>query len=262
MDPILLPGLTFLKSNNSPQDKGKETAFFDKLSETAEYNVFTEESNLKLLRRCLELSGLEERARIMDLGCGSGVFTFLLNELGFRCYGLDISAPLVAAARRKKTDLSFVAGDIELLPLRTESLDAILLSGVIHHFPSPLQCAREVFRVLKPNGVFVAFDPNRRNPFMWLYRDRSSPFYSSKGVTDNERPVVAEEVREVFGQVGFAINNDFLSGINYRYVASPLVSKLLPIYNFLDERLFRMGPLTRFSAFVLTCGRKEGMNRS
>ena len=45
--------------------------------------------------------------------------------------------------------------------------------------------------MLRPGGRFVAFDPNRMNPFMWLYRDRSSPFYSPVGVTQNERPVLA-----------------------------------------------------------------------
>ena len=49
--------------------------------------------------------------------------------------------------------------------------------------------------MLRPGGRFVAFDPNRMNPFMCLYRDRSSPFYSPVGVTENERPVLAKAGR-------------------------------------------------------------------
>ena len=53
--------------------------------------------------------------------------------------------------------------------------------------------------MLKPNGGrFVAFDPNRMNPFMWLYRDRASPFYSSVGVTENDCAVLAVADRRVF----------------------------------------------------------------
>ena len=97
----------------------------------------------------------------------------------------------------------------------------MLLSGVVHHFPDPSRCAAEVFRVLRPHGRFVAFDPNRMNPFMWLYRDRASPFYSPVGVTANERPVLAREVAAVFERAGFAVSSHYLSGLAYRYVASP-----------------------------------------
>lgn len=38
---------------------------------------------------------------------------------------------------------------------------------------------------------------------MWPYRDRSSPFYSGVGVTENERPVLAHEVAAVFRCAGF-----------------------------------------------------------
>jgi SAM-dependent methyltransferase len=40
----------------------------------------------------------------------------------------------------------------------------------VHPLPDPARCGSEVFRVLKPGGSFVAFDPNRLNPLMYLYR--------------------------------------------------------------------------------------------
>ena len=75
--------------------------------------------------------------------------------------------------------------------------------------------------MLKPGGRFVAFDPNRMNPFMWLYRDRASPFYSSVGVTENERPILAWRVAEMFHDESFRVQTDYLAGLAYRYVASP-----------------------------------------
>ncbi|HEY5837444.1 MAG TPA: hypothetical protein VIT19_00310 [Pyrinomonadaceae bacterium] len=44
------------------------------------------------------------------------------------------------------------------------------------------------------------------NPFMWLYRDRSSPFYSSDEATENEQPVLAHAVAAVFGSAGFDVS--------------------------------------------------------
>jgi hypothetical protein len=95
------------------------------------------------------------------------------------------------------------------------------------------------------------------NPFMWLYRDHASPFYSAVGVTPNERPVLAREVARTFDNAGFAISSHYLAGLSYRYVASARARLLLPIYNFLDANLFRLPFMDRFSPFVLTAGRKE-----
>ena len=114
----------------------------------------------------------------------------------------------------------------------------------------------EVFRVLRPHGRFLAFDPNRRNPFMWLYRDRASPFYSPLGVTANERPVLAGEVAATFERAGFAVSSHYLAGLAYRYVASPRARRLLPIYNVIDAAVFGSRFMERLRPFVLTAGVK------
>ena len=161
------------------QDKDKEIAFFDAHAESDEYDVFTLQTNERLIAAFVRLSGLPHGARVADLGCGSGVFTELLRRRGYTSVGLDISPKLVALGRRKYPGLGLVEGDAENLPFENASFDGVLLSGLVHHFPDPRRLASEVNRVLKSGGKFFAFDPNRLNPFMWLYRDRASPFYRS-----------------------------------------------------------------------------------
>src|SRR5436305_3846593 len=197
----------------STQDKQKEIAFFDGHAAADDYDVFTPQASARLVDAFVRLTGLKPGARVADLGCGSGAFTALLAHAGYTCVGLDISPQLVAVGRRKYPELQFVEGDIEHLPFPDASFDGVLLSGVVHHFPDPSRCAAEVFRVLRPQGRFVAFDPNRMNPFMWLYRDRASPFYSSVGVTANERPVLARETAAVFTRAGFSISSQYLAGL-------------------------------------------------
>jgi ubiquinone/menaquinone biosynthesis C-methylase UbiE len=238
------------------QDKQKEIAFFDGHAAADDYDVFTPQASERLVDAFVKLTGLEPGARVIDLGCGSGTFTALLARAGYDCVGLDISAKLLEVGRRKHPQIEFVAGDIEHLPFPAESFDGALLSGVVHHFPDPSPCAAETFRLLRPRGHFLAFDPNRMNPFMWLYRDRSSPFYSSVGVTENERPVLAREVRAVFERVGFAVSSHYLSGLAYRYVASRRAQLVLPIYNFIDSAVFGLSVMERLRPFVLTAGAK------
>jgi ubiquinone/menaquinone biosynthesis C-methylase UbiE len=240
----------------SSQDKQKEIAFFDAHAAESTYDVFSPESSARLIDTCVRLLELPRGSRIVDLGCGSGVFTNLVYRAGFRCVGVDISPKLVALARQNYPEMDFVEADVEHMPFPDQSFDGVLLSGLIHHFPDPSGCAAEVSRILRAGGRFVAFDPNRRNPFMWLYRDHASPLYSSIGVTENERPIIAEEVASVFERAGFVVGTDYLSKLRYRYVASQRARWLLPIYNGLDATLFSLPFLHRFSAFVLTFGAK------
>jgi SAM-dependent methyltransferase len=247
-------------TGNGTQDKGKEVAFFDAHADSDEYDVFTPQANDRLIAAFRRLSGLPSGARVADLGCGSGVFTELLRRAGYKSVGLDISPKLVALGRRKYPGLELIEGDAENLPFETASLDGVLLSGLVHHFPDPRRLAAEVQRVLKPGGRFVAFDPNRMNPFMWLYRDRSSPFYSSVGVTENERPILARRVADIFRDEDFNVQSDFLAGLAYRYVASRRTRVLLPIYNFIDNVLFNLPVLKPFRPFVLTSGEKPKLS--
>ncbi|MEX0751971.1 MAG: class I SAM-dependent methyltransferase [Xanthobacteraceae bacterium] len=238
------------------QDKQKEIAFFDRHAEADEYDVFTPQANSKLIDAFVRLSGLPKGARVADLGCGSGVFTHLLHQAGYDSTGVDISPKLIEVGLAKYPHLRLIEGDIEKLPFPSGSLDGALLSGVVHHLPDPHQCAAEVFRVLRRGGKFVAFDPNRMNPFMYLYRDRTSPFYSPVGVTENERPVLAWQVAGVFERAGFAVSTDYLGGLAYRYVASKRTRHLLPIYNAIDAAIARLGFLKHIRPFVLTSGVK------
>jgi len=243
-------------ATDQAQDKGKEIAFFDAHAEHDAYDVFTPQANERIIAAFVRLSGLPRGARVADLGCGSGVFTDLLRQQGFQSVGLDISPKLIELGRRKYPGLELIEGDAENLPFESGSLDGVLLSGLVHHFPDPRKVASEVRRVLRSAGRFVAFDPNRMNPFMWLYRDRSSPFYSSVGVTENERPVLAWRVADIFRNEGFRVRSDYLAGLAYRYVASGRARMLLPVYNFIDTSVFNLGFMSPFRPFVLTSGEK------
>jgi ubiquinone/menaquinone biosynthesis C-methylase UbiE len=238
------------------QDKQKEIAFFDRHAEEDDYDVFTPASSARLIDAVVRLIGLPPRSKMIDLGCGSGAFTHLLQCAGYACIGLDISGKLLRLARHRYPAIEFAQGDIEHLPFADGSFDGALLSGVVHHLPDPSVCAAETFRILRSNGRFVAFDPNRMNPFMWLYRDPASPFYSSVGVTANERPVLAREVAATFARAGFQVSSQFLAGLAYRYVASSRARHLLPVYNLIDASVFGLPVLARFRPFVLTGGTK------
>jgi SAM-dependent methyltransferase len=234
-----------MMSTGSLQDKQKEIAFFDAHAATAEYDVFTPQANARLIAAFVRLSGLPRGSRVADLGCGSGIFTELLRREGYTSVG-----------RSKYPGLELIEGDAENLPFGSENLDGVLLSGLVHHFPDPRRLIAEVRRMLKPGGRFVGFDPNRMNPFMWLYRDRASPFYNPVGVTETERPILAWRVAKMFRDQSFRVRTDYLAGLAYRYVAAQRMRALLPIYNFIDNAVFNIAIMRPFRPFVLISGEK------
>jgi ubiquinone/menaquinone biosynthesis C-methylase UbiE len=238
------------------QDKQKEIAFFDEHAAVDSYDVFEPASSARLIDTIVRLGRFEPGARLADLGCGSGVFTDLLRQQGCVCTGVDISPKLIELGRRKYPDIEFLEGDVERLPFGDGSFDGVLLGGIVHHLPDPSRCAAEVHRVLRPGGRFVAFDPNRMNPFMYLYRDRSSPFYSRLGVTENERPILAHQTAATFRAAGFSVQTEYQENLRYRYIASSRLRWLLPAYNAIDSVLFAPRFMRAFRPFVLTIGEK------
>lgn len=238
------------------QEKAKEIAFFDHHAESDVYDAFTPESNDLLISAFKRLTNLPPGSRIIDIGCGSGVFTQLLKDAGYRMVGLDISSKLIERGKNVYPDLELVVGDAEALPFADGTFDGVLLSGIVHHFPDPRKLASETYRVLRPGGRFMAFDPNRMNPFMYLYRDRSSPLYSSVGVTENERPLLPKQAAAVFKNAGFSVTTDYLSGLALQYLASKRARVFLPIYNWVDRVIFGLGILKPVRSFVLTSGEK------
>lgn len=237
------------------QNKNQEIHFFSNYAQSGEYNVFSEESNQILIKRFLDFLPFQE-GTVFDVGCGSGIFTHLLKEKEIKIIGLDLCFSMLSVGKKTKSHIALINGDAESLPLKSESLEAIFISALLHHLPDPSSCIKEIYRVLKPGGVFFAFDPNRKNPFMWLYRDKSSPFYSSKGVTLNERPILANELISSFEKEGFFASCDYVS-LEYRYIASSFLLNLLPLYNFLEKIFFKPSFLKYFRSMVLTYGIKN-----
>ncbi|MBT5298020.1 MAG: class I SAM-dependent methyltransferase [Rhodospirillaceae bacterium] len=240
------------------QDKSKEINFFKTHAQSDDYDVFHPETNDLLIDTFERICTPARGEIVADLGCGSGIFTKNLQTRGFSSVGMDLCVELLEVGQQKFPDARFAAGDVEHLPFASESVDAVLLSGIVHHLPDPAPCAAEVKRILKPGGRFMAFDPNRANPFMYLYRDKSSPFYSAVGVTENEGPISASVVSKVFSDAGLIVETEYLSGLKYRYIASGVARKFLAVYNFIDGIIFRPGFMRPMSAFVITSGVKPG----
>jgi ubiquinone/menaquinone biosynthesis C-methylase UbiE/capsular polysaccharide biosynthesis protein len=104
--------------------------------------------------RHLGLSG----NRLVDAGCGGGAWSFAWATRFDHVLGFDISLPTISAANRRKERLGiasvdFERGDIRNISVADDSIDTLYCNDVISSLLSIESALREIFRVLKAEGV-------------------------------------------------------------------------------------------------------------
>lgn len=101
--------------------------------------------------------------KVLEIGCGTGVFTSKLAETNATIWAIDISLELLDMAKARCQQAEFRVADVEDLPFGDALFDAVVGSSILHHLNLE-PALREIRRVLKVGGRMAFAEPNMMNP--------------------------------------------------------------------------------------------------
>lgn len=135
--------------------------------------------------------------RVLDIGSAQGRSAFPFRELDIDLVGMDISKKLVSQSVQRyrnepcRARYTFLVADASRLPVNSGNFDYVVIYGVLHHLPDPGETCREVYRVLKPGGVYFGsenhesyfrkiFDLMMKLKPLWYEEAGAEPLLSKK----------------------------------------------------------------------------------
>lgn len=110
---------------------------------------------------------------VMDLGCGSGVFSQYLTDRGCRVIGIDGSPEMIGLCRQKKTSANarYVVEVLPLVdPMAYEPQDVVLASSLLEYMGDAEQLLQQAWALLKPGGLLIVSIPNQRSVYRRMER--------------------------------------------------------------------------------------------
>ena len=134
-------------------------AAFD--NQAARFERAPVQSDPSKLARLIQLTDFPADGRILDAGCGPGLVGEALLQAGYRVVGVDLSAEMIARARKRCSrfgERAFFEQKSLFDAALVGPFDGAISRLVLHHTPDPLAFIRRQAELLRPGGVLVACD--------------------------------------------------------------------------------------------------------
>jgi len=141
---------------------------------------------------------------VLELGCGTGVYTRWLIDRGCHVTGMDISGNILELARRRCPQATFIQGDCEdpashLAPDDVEKgFDVVLGINTFSYYPNKESALKRYKQLLRPHGRVVLLDMNGRCPLYrlmsWMDKNEIRTWYPQ--VRDSNRRMLSRLTRQ------------------------------------------------------------------
>lgn len=108
-----------------------------------------------LYEQVLDRLHLAAGTRLLDAGCGAGLFADLAARTGADVTGLDAAPGLIDYARRRRPAARYVVADLQRMPFGDDAFDVVTAFNSVHYAADPRRAIAEIARVTAPSGRAV-----------------------------------------------------------------------------------------------------------
>ena len=243
----------------------EEKTFWTEYAHNVEHYIHYDEHEYQIIVGLLRLadSALVGK-RVLEIGCGTGVWTKNLAALGAEVYPFDLSAEIVTVARATThpTKISGFVADMHHIPFAEQTFDYVFGSMVVHHTTDHIAFGREVARVLKSGGRAVFHENSARNPLLMFARKiLVGRFGIPKNSSPGEHPLQPAEIQ----QFGRAFNTSrvfygrmFLFQLAVKYLLKRESGSVFDFARILDNWLYaKANKLRAMTYYQILCLEKD-----
>jgi ubiquinone/menaquinone biosynthesis C-methylase UbiE len=145
-------------------------------------------------------------ARLLDLGVGSGWTSEIYARCGYEVVGLDISPQMIDIAKDRLSpglNLAFHVCDFEQ-SIHFSPFDAVTIYDSLHHSVDEVLTLKQVYSVLKPNGIFLAMEPGKGHS----QTEDTKRTVKKYGTTEKDMPFTY--IKNILQDVGFKEIKQFI----------------------------------------------------
>jgi 2-polyprenyl-6-hydroxyphenyl methylase/3-demethylubiquinone-9 3-methyltransferase len=169
----------------------------------------------------------DPKFRVLDIGCGTGVFTFFAAKHNSEIVGIDASGQMIDICRKKKKDsgacnVDFLEADLMSLPDAVSGkVDLILCSSVLEYLDDVCKAVRVVASLLRNGGILLCSMPNKSSLYRLLERVTYQIWNRPRYYRYVKNVCTVEALRGTLGE-----NNLNVEAVQY-YSKIPILSHML-----------------------------------
>lgn len=178
----IAPQKLIVDMNNTTvlEERQKLKRFYETSSD---YKKLLDAHNKEYLRSYVDIVNkyAKPNSKVLDLGCGNGLSSYMLSEYGHQVIGTDISSFFLNdSVYLQNKNLRYGVCDVLDLPFHDKAFDVVCSNELIEHVTDAQKAILEMIRILKNGGILAIMGPNLCSPF-WAMVDIINIVRGKKG---------------------------------------------------------------------------------